>query len=369
MTSTTSLCHTIQKQNPTLHHLSLLLFADNRRLAAEHTLEWFCQQDKPTRAAVLESAQKHHVVVRALGRLAQLALRNQDQELSDWAASAVASEQERAGTALGFVDSICKKLSEVGPVVVIKSLDHWPDIGSDLDLFIAAYDGMVVRTMEREFQAIVLERSWGDRLAHKWNFQVPGLPFAVEAHIGRLGQTGEHIALGNRIAQHAREQNLGGFTIPVPDPADSILLATLQRMYRHFYFRLCDMANAATLVEVRKLDFDYLRRSAVAAAIWPGAATYLRIASDYLASYRGVGLDLPAPLRRDAQFGGEELSCSGAFIRIPILRRAAKLFTMQVTTAAFRGDVPAVFRLSLLPCLGAAAAIEYRMTGSDKGIW
>lgn len=369
MTTTPSLCHTIQKQNPTLHHLSLLLFADNRRVATEHTLEWCRQQNDAARAEILDLAQKHHVVVRALGRLAQLALRNQDQELADWAAAAVASEQERSSTALGFLDSICRKLNEVGRVVVIKSLDHWPDIGSDLDLFVAAYDGLVVRTMEREFHAAVLERSWGDRLAHKWNFQIPGLPLAVEAHIGRLGQTGEHIALGNRIAQHAREQSIGGFAIPVPDPADSILLATLQRMYRHYYFRLCDMANAATLVEVRKLDFNYLQNSAAAAAILPGAASYLRIASDYLASYRGAGLDLPAPIRREAQFGGEELSCSGDFIRIPILRRAAKLFTMQVTTAAFRGDVPAVFRLSLLPCLGAAAAIEYRMTGSDKGIW
>jgi hypothetical protein len=191
----------------------------------------------------------------------------------------------------------------------------------------------------------------------------------VEAHIGRLGQTGEHIALGNRLAQHSRTARIEEFEFPVPDPADSILLATLQRMYRHFYFRLCDMANAAILVEIRKLDFDYLRRSAESAGIWPGAATYLQIASDYLLSYRGTGLDLPSSVRREAQFGGEELSCSGDFIRIPILRRAAKLFTMQVTTAAFRGDVPAVFRLSLLPCLGAAAAIEYRVTGSDRGIW
>jgi hypothetical protein len=42
---------------------------------------------------------------------------------------------------------------------------------------------------------------------------------------------------------------------------------------------------------------------------------------------------------------------------------------MQVTNAAFRGDVPAVLRLSLLPYLGVAAAIEYKLTGSDKGVW
>jgi len=31
--------------------------------------------------------------------------------------------------------------------------------------------------------------------------------------------------------------------------------------------------------------------------------------------------------------------------------------------------VPATFRLTLLPPLASAAAIAYRFTGSDKGIW
>ena len=369
MTNRATVCGTIKVQDPTLHHLSLLLFADEQTLTAERTLEWFLQQEDAARATILDLGQKHHVVVRAIGRLAQTALRHDAQELADWAATAVASEQERGRKALRFLDSICCKLGQVGRVVVIKSLDHWPDLGGDLDLFVAAEDTAVTQTMQREFQAQVLERSWGDRLAHKWNFQVPGLPLAVEAHIGRLGQTGEHIALGNRVAKNAREQRVGDFDFPLPNPADSIILATLQRMYRHFYFRLCDMANTANLVELRGVDFEYLRKSADAAGIWPGAATYLQIASDYLFAYRGIGLNLPAIVEREAQFGGEELSCGGDFLRIPILRRAAKLFTMQVSSAAFRGDVPAVFRLSLMPWLGAAAAIEYRVTGSDKGVW
>jgi hypothetical protein len=369
MNEASTVYQTIKAQDRTLHHLSLLLFADEQRLASERMLEWFQQQEDPARASIVDLAQKHHVVVRALGRLAQIALRHNSQEVADWAASAVALEQGRGRKALGFLDSICRQLGQVGRVVVIKSLDHWPDLGSDLDLFVAADDAEVVETMGSEFQAEVLERSWGDRLAHKWNFQIPGLPLAVEAHIGRLGQTGEHIALGNRLAKNASLQNIGDYEFPLPDSADSIILATLQRMYRHFYFRLCDMANTAGLVEIRGVDFEYLRKSADAAGIWPGAATYLQIASDYLLCYRGAGLEVPGFVQNEAQFGGEELSCGGDFIRIPILRRAAKLFTMQVTNAAFRGDVPAVFRLSLLPCLGAAAAIEYRVTGSDKGVW
>jgi hypothetical protein len=47
----------------------------------------------------------------------------------------------------------------------------------------------------------------------------------------------------------------------------------------------------------------------------------------------------------------------------------AELYTRQITDTAVRGDVPATLRLSLLPYLASAAAVAYRITGSDKGIW
>jgi hypothetical protein len=40
-----------------------------------------------------------------------------------------------------------------------------------------------------------------------------------------------------------------------------------------------------------------------------------------------------------------------------------------VTRTALRGDVPATLRLSLLPPLASLAAVAYKLTGSDKGIW
>ena len=45
------------------------------------------------------------------------------------------------------------------------------------------------------------------------------------------------------------------------------------------------------------------------------------------------------------------------------------LYAEQITKTALRGDVEATFRLGLLPPLASAAAISYKLTGSDKGIW
>jgi hypothetical protein len=80
-------------------------------------------------------------------------------------------------------------------------------------------------------------------------------------------------------------------------------------------------------------------------------------------------LKLPSEVMHTAPFGGEKVYVRGKFIRVPIMPQGATLYTEQVTRTAMRGDVPATFRLSLLPYLATAAAISFKMTGSDKGIW
>jgi hypothetical protein len=49
--------------------------------------------------------------------------------------------------------------------------------------------------------------------------------------------------------------------------------------------------------------------------------------------------------------------------------QGAELYTRQLTHAALQGDVQGTFRLNLLPPLALAAAVAYKLTGSDKGVW
>jgi hypothetical protein len=123
------------------------------------------------------------------------------------------------------------------------------------------------------------------------------------------------------------------------------------------------------LVATRALDYAQLRKAAELGGIWPGVASYLAIVSDYIKKYRGVALNLPPEVRTAARFGGEKVFSDGKFLRVPIMPYGAALYTEQVTRTALRGDVPATFRLSLLPTLAASAAVAFRLTGSDKGVW
>jgi hypothetical protein len=315
-------------------------------------------------------ANLNHVVVRGLQTFPELASDRNDVARMEWAQDALLAEKARINNAIQYLREICSAFERSGhDVAVIKSLDHWPDLGSDLDLYTNADPREIVRLMKRTFNAEVAQRSWGDRLANKWNFLIPGLPEAVEVHMGRLGQTGEQVLMASRLMRRTREIAIDNHVFRVPAASDRIMISTLQRMYRHFYFRLCDILDSAALAESGSLDFDDLRDAAENAGIWEGVATYLAIVSDYVKAYRGWGIDLPRFVVEDSRFGGSEIYFGKDFLRVPIMPQSAKLYGTQLAGLMRRREFPSSARLSLLPWLATAAVVGQKITGSDKGIW
>jgi hypothetical protein len=289
---------------------------------------------------------------------------------ADWAATALAAERLRIDKAIAYLHAICEALTEEGhDATVIKSLDHWPDLGSDLDLYTNGNPREICALMQARFQAQIAPRSWGDRLADKWNFLIPGLTEAVEIHMGRLGQTGEQVSIASWLSYRARLLKIRGLTFRVPAASDRLLISTLQRMYRHFYFRLCDIVDTATLSDLEGIDYVDLRSSASSAGIWKGAATYLVVVSDYLKEFRGDGLDLPEFVRASARFGGEAVYFGRGFLRLPIIPQSARLYGLQLTAMLRKCELHNSARLILLPWLATAAVVGQKLTGSDKGIW
>ena len=160
---------------------------------------------------MVDLASSNHVIVRGLEAFLDLVTEEDDPLRVEWARSALQFEHERIAKASAFLRDICSALDQEGcRVAVIKSLDHWPDLGSDLDLFTNARAEDILRAMETIFDARVAPRSWGDRLARKWNFIIPGLPELVEIHVGRLGQTGEQVAIAHSLLDRARWVLVGG---------------------------------------------------------------------------------------------------------------------------------------------------------------
>jgi hypothetical protein len=313
-------------------------------------------------------ASSHHVIMRTFPKLRRL-LVDDGSDMAEWVDHAIVKEQARIDHALSFLSPICDALGRVGNVIVIKSLDHWPDLGSDLDLYSNAESADIVAIMRERFKARVSGRSWGDRLANKWNFSIPGLPELMEVHVGRLGQTGEQVAITNSLASRSSISKFGAHALRVPAAEDRLIISTLQRMYRHFYLRLCDIADTARLMTQGMVDYIYLQKLARSAGLWDGLATYLVTVSGYVQSYGGEELNLPPIVTKASRFGNSEIQFRRKFLRIPLFPHAASFYTSEWKKLLLNGELQNMLRLSLLPGLAAAAMLEFKLTGSDKGVW
>lgn len=307
-------------------------------------------------------AAEHHVTLRAF--------KSTQERQAISAARMVIKERERGEQALAKLSEVCEALEQsTYPCVVIKSLDHWPDMGSDLDLLTCSPEQDVISVLEKRFGATVETPSWSDRVAMKINFRLPDIPELVEVHFGRLGQAGEHRKLAKRIMQRRVVREIAGMKFFVPAAEERILLTTLQRLYRHFYMRVCDVLDTATLVDSGEVDFDELRRAAKRCCIWPGTATLLRVVSEYMSHYRGQPLQLPRRVWLASAFGTEKIVPHDGFLRLPLFPQGAKLYARQVFRTVRRRDKAGSLRLGLIPPLAVAANVKYKLTGNEHGIW
>lgn len=321
-------------------------------------------------SCMVELAKSNHVIVRGLQAFLDQAETQENGPCEGWARTALKTEKERITNAVEHLKEVCRVFEEQQyDFAVIKSLDHWPDLGSDLDMYTNADVEDVLELMRKHFQATTGPRSWGDRLAQKYNFYIPGLPEAVEIHVGRLGQTGEQAEIAARLTERTRKVELDGRLFRLTSSSDRLMISTLQRMYRHFYFRLCDIVDSNELLDSGLVDFNDLRTSAMLAGIWEGVATYLLIVSDYVEEYTGTVPDLPQFVIDAARFGGDEIYFAREFLRVPIMPQSAKLYASQLAGLLQKRELKNSARLSLLPCLATAAFVGQQITGSDKGIW
>jgi hypothetical protein len=334
----------------------------------KRVLLYVARLDPMQLADFLKLADVHHVLVRTLTVLQAAAVAIDDGPMTNWCGERLADERAHIEHSVGRLHTICEALESRGcHVAVIKSLDHWPDLGSDLDLYTTASQPCVEQVMRKQLGAHPVDRSWGDRLANKWNYRVPELWELVEIHVQFLGQTGEHSEMARRVVDRRIQKEVGGYDFHVPAPEERIVISTLQRVYRHFYFRLCDMIDFAVLLRRGPIHFSELQKSADLAGVWPGVATFLSLIQGYIASYEGA-VPLPEEVLDSAHSRGAGVHFAAGFLRVSKLT-AAGLYGLQLLHAGQQGDLRAIVRLPLLPPLAVSAVVAHGLTGNDKGIW
>ena len=350
-----------------LRALSLLMFCPER---SDEPVHHVAVLDKKGREDFFWLADAHHVIIRAIQPLQRQANAVGNEELVAATQCVLAREHDRIAKALAYLDRVCTRIKAAGcEVTVIKSLDHWPDFGSDLDLFTAGDERRLVNVLKNELGARHCMRTPGDCIAHKRSFALPGLPERVELHINRLGPVGEHVELAKRFIARSQLANFNEFMFQIPAPEERVIAGTLQRMYRNLYVRICDVFNTSSLVERRMLNFVDLRETAEEAGIWPGVATFLTLAADYVKKYRGDRLEIPDFVIESSHFRADSTLVQGGYFRFPALPYGMGLYVRQLRHAANSGDIPGAARLSLVPPLASMGALAYAVTGNSGRVW
>ena len=350
-----------------LRALSLLVFCPER---SDEPVHHVAGLDEKGREEFFRLADAHHVIIRALQPLQRQAHAIGDEELVALTQRVLSREHDRIARALTYLERVCTRIKAAGcEVTVIKTLDHWPDFGSDLDLFTTGDERRLVQVLKNEMRARHCMRTPGDCIAHKRSFAVPGLPERVELHINRLGPVGEHVELAKRFVTRCQPANFNGFTFQIPAPEERVIAGTLQRMYRNLYVRICDVLNTASLIERQMLDFVDLREAAEEAGIWPGVATFLTLAADYVGKYRGERSEIPDSVVASSHFGADRTMVRGGYFRFPALPYGLGLYVGQLRHAASSGDIPGTARLSLVPPLASMGALAYAVTGNSGRVW
>ncbi|HST09702.1 MAG TPA: hypothetical protein VLL05_04955 [Terriglobales bacterium] len=318
---------------------------------------------------LLKKAETQRVLRRCLEAFKDTLPRNRE-DLTQLCESQLSAEQVRVENVLAVLEKVVRAFEHRGyPVMVMKTLDHWPDTGSDIDLLAAGEDFQVCEVLENDFHAIQQPQSWGDRLAHKFNFRIPGLNELVEIHVGCLGQTGEQEHLAAGVLSRRFEDQYWHYSFPVPVVEDRIVIATLQRMYRHYYIRLTDIVNIYQSLVMRNINFENLQVIAEEGSVWPGVATLLMIACQHGVHFGGPSIELPDFVVRAARFNSAGTYVDRNFLRVPLVPEATNLYLQQLAENARSRNLRALARLSLLPVLASAAFVAFRVTGNDKGIW
>jgi hypothetical protein len=163
--------------------------------------------------------------------------------------------------------------------------------------------------------------------------------------------------------------HINGYTFQVPAPEERVIVTSLERMYRHLYFRICDILNLAKLLQSGELAFEELQAVAERHGIWPGVAACLKIVSDYTRSYGAASWALPPQVDSVARLGVDMLFERDGLWHFPVVPQGARLFAWELRHAIQRGDLAASARLSLLPPLASVASLAYAVTGNSGRIW
>lgn len=274
----------------------------------------------------------------------------------------IKKEKARVDRSLKVIKNLSEEFEKRKlPFIIIKTMDNLPDIGNDIDVYANAPVRIIDEIFLRKLKGVLQEPTVSDRLARKRNYIVNRC--TVEIHCTRLGQVGEDTRFGKDLLKNRVKTKINGINTYIPTPEFQLLLYVIQRIYRHFNIRICDIYNTANLIE--KLNWKALKKISCKHGMWKGVLLYLTYI-DKITKYYGKDSGI-GKFVKDRKWPSK-IKDRNMHFRFPIFSTGLSVYSRKVVSYLFNLNLSGLFRLCLIPPLGILHIILTAIFGEDK-IW
>jgi len=248
----------------------------------------------------------------------------------------------------------------------IKALQHYPDVGGDLDLLVLSSDTRIDARLLAGLGAVELPGGLRGRLAGVRRYRVGGYAAPLDLMHGRLGPLGEETAFPHLLIANRRRVLRDGAVLDVPSLEDQLLLQGMQRVYGQRRMHVADVAFTLSALRKGTLDWSYVLETASRLGFLPGLSCYLSFVAQAHADAFGAGVVVPAADRLLRDDWGR-IEFRGGSYRFPALRVNARLYARRFTSGVASERWETVGRLGLAPVVAAAALVRRRVMATADG--
>lgn len=298
-------------------------------------------------------ARSNAVLLRAAACLERVAL-----DGSERFVASAAHERQRAQALLAAIHATSRACSDGGIAHLFpKAFQHYPDMGSDLDLLVLARPAEFTPILAA-LRAQRLHGGFSNWLAATVRYALTDCPAPLDVQYGRLGLVGEHAGYAAQLVNNRRRTAVDGTEVCVPAIEDQVVLGGIQRVFGRRSLRLADIVWAVRALGDVALDWDYVVRTASRFGVTHGLGCFLSYVEQI---HRRLlpGALVPTDVRRHLPLDGwGPVEFRDGRYRFPSIRVNARLSLKALQAKLVRHDWAGAARLSLVPLVGVATALS-----------
>lgn len=236
------------------------------------------------------------------------------------------------------------------------AVQNYPDMGSDIDLFVAAHSTGVDAEIISGLNATPVQRNLSSRIDGTATYKVAGCDPLLDIHHGRVGLLGEYELVG-QIIGNGRFVTVDGSEFLVASPEDQLILQAAKVLQRS-HLRLSDLLTTVKLLREKPLEWNYILKTVQSLGISFELGCYLNLVDQI---YREVLNETLVPEFLKSIAGSKKaasIEFKSGFYRFPRVRIGLKGYGNRFWSAVRSENWKVASRLSLLPLIALPGLVR-----------